>query len=63
MLMLAAKAHAVASGRGFATPDDVKTMAAPVLRHRLLLLPEFEVEGMKPDDCIRDLLAGIEVPR
>jgi MoxR-like ATPase len=63
MLMLAAKAHAVVAGRPFATPDDVKAMAPAVLRHRLLLAPEIEVEGRKPDDCIRELLLGVEVPR
>jgi MoxR-like ATPase len=63
MLMLAAKARAVVAGRDFVTPDDVKAMAAPVLRHRLMLLPEFEVEGRTADDCIRELLQGIKVPR
>jgi MoxR-like ATPase len=63
MLMQAAKAAAVVDGRDFVTPDDVKTMALPVLRHRLLLHPEFEVEGQSPDSCIEQLLAGLEVPR
>ncbi|MHC4592944.1 MAG: AAA family ATPase, partial [Planctomycetota bacterium] len=53
MLMLAAKGHAVAAGREFVTPDDVKTMAMPALRHRLLLEPEVEVEGRTTDECIR----------
>jgi len=63
MLMLAAKANAVISGREYVSPDDVKAMAAPVLRHRLIILPEFEVEGRTADDCIRELLLAIEVPR
>jgi len=63
MLMLASKAHAVVAGREFATPDDVKAMAPSALRHRLLLLPEVEVEGRTPDECIRELLLGVEVPR
>lgn len=63
MLMLAAKAHAVLAGRPFVTPDDVKTMALPALRHRILLLPEVEVEGRTADDCLKELLLGIEVPR
>ena len=63
MLLLAAKAHAVIAGRAFVTPDDVKDMAFPVLRHRLLLTPEEEVEGRSTDDCIRELLLGIEAPR
>jgi MoxR-like ATPase len=61
--MLAAKAYAVIAGREFVTPDDVKAMALPALRHRILLLPEAEVEGRTPDDCLRELLRGVEVPR
>ncbi|GMU21586.1 MAG: ATPase AAA [Phycisphaerae bacterium] len=63
MLVLAAKAHAVIAGREFVTPDDVKEMAAPVLRHRILLLPEVEVEGRTADDFLRELLLRVEVPR
>ncbi len=63
MLMLASKARAVLDGRDFVTPDDVKAMAPPTLRHRMLLAPEFEVEGRTADDCLRELLVGIKVPR
>ncbi len=63
MLMLAAKGRALVSGRDFVTPDDVKTMALPVLRHRILLYPEAEVEGKTPDDCINEILLKVEVPR
>jgi MoxR-like ATPase len=63
MLLLAAKARAVIAGRPYVTPDDVKALAAPVLRHRILLLPEAEVEGKTADDCIKQLLLKIEVPR
>ena len=63
MLMHAAKASAVLSGREFVTPDDVKCMAAPALRHRIMLHPEFEVEGRTGDDCIRELLTAVAVPR
>jgi len=63
MLMLAAKAQAVVAGREFVTPDDVKAMAAPTLRHRLILHPEVEIEGRTPDECLNELLLGIEVPR
>ncbi|MBC8374053.1 MAG: MoxR family ATPase [Phycisphaerae bacterium] len=63
MLMHAAKAKAVLLGREFVTPDDVKQIALPVLRHRILLHPEVEVEGRTTDDCLNQLLASIEVPR
>ncbi len=63
MLMGAAKGRALVMGRDFATPDDVKTMALPVLRHRILLVPEAEVEGKTTDDCIDEILLTIEVPR
>jgi MoxR-like ATPase len=63
MLMLAAKANAVLSGREFVTPDDVKSMAVPALRHRVLLLPEFEVEGRTADDFLKEVLLRVEVPR
>jgi MoxR-like ATPase len=63
MLMRAAKARALVMGRDFATPDDVKATALPVLRHRILLVPEAEVEGKTADDCIKEILLTIEVPR
>jgi MoxR-like ATPase len=63
MLMMAAKAHAVLVGREFVTPDDVKSMALPVLRHRILLLAEVEVEGRTADDLLKELLLHVEVPR
>src|SRR6185436_11092653 len=44
-LIMAARAYAAISGRDFVTPDDVKAMAVPVLEHRLILRPEFEIEG------------------
>lgn len=63
MLMLAAKARAFLYNRDFVSPDDVKTMALPVLRHRIILLPEAEVEGRTADDCIKDILLKTDVPR
>ncbi len=63
MLLLASQASAILAGRAFVTPDDVKAMALPVLRHRILLQPEVEVEGRTADDCVRELLLGVEVPR
>jgi MoxR-like ATPase len=63
MLMRAAKAKALLMGRDFVTPDDVKDMALAVLRHRILLIPEAEVEGKTTDDCIKEILLAMEVPR
>jgi len=63
MLMYAAKGRALVMGRDFVTPDDVKAMALPVLRHRILLVPEAEVEGKSTDDCISEILLSLEVPR
>ncbi len=63
MLLAAARAMAVIEGRTFATPDDVKAVAIPLLRHRMVLLPEVEIEGRKVDDCIIKMLDSIPVPR
>jgi MoxR-like ATPase len=62
-LMRAAKAWAAIHGRAFVTPEDVQAVAASVLRHRLILTPEQEMEGRRPDDVIRRVVARIEVPR
>jgi MoxR-like ATPase len=62
-LLLASRAFAAIGGRDFVTPDDVKTMAAPVLEHRLVLRPEFEVEGVTVAEVIQKLLEQVAVPR
>jgi MoxR-like ATPase len=62
-LLLAAKACASLEGRDFLIPDDVKTAAPAVLRHRLLLKPESDLEGMNSDQVIAELLAAVEVPK
>jgi len=62
-LIMAARAFAVISGRDFATPDDIKEMAQPVLEHRLILRPEFEIEGLTVPEVIRQVLQQIAVPR
>ncbi len=61
-LGLAARAHAFLNGRGYVTPQDVKSMAPDVLRHRVLLSYEAEAEGKSSDDLIRTILERIEVP-
>ena len=62
-LMLAAKGMAAMDGRDYLIPDDIKSAALPVLRHRLLLKPEAELEGISSDQVIKDLLKTVEVPR
>ncbi len=63
MLFLAAKGLAVLRGRNYVTPDDVRDLAAPVLRHRIVLSPESEIEGMTADKCVERTLERVEVPR
>jgi MoxR-like ATPase len=62
-LLAAAKALAAIRGKAYVTPDDVKAMAPPVLRHRLILKPEAEIEGYTPDRVVEELLAQVPVPR
>jgi MoxR-like ATPase len=62
-MMLASKAFAAIEGRDFLIPDDVKAVAAPILRHRMLLKPEADLEGISPDQVIAEVLAGIAVPK
>jgi MoxR-like ATPase len=61
-LFRAARGAAVLEGRDFATPDDVKGIAPAVLRHRITLAPELEVEGRTPDDVLAAILARLRVP-
>ena len=63
MLFMASKALAVLRGRSYVTPDDVRDLAAPVLRHRIVLTPESEIEGMTADKCVERILERVEVPR
>ena len=51
------------SGRDFVTPDDIKAMALPVLEHRLILRPEFEIEGLTVPEVVQQILQQIAVPR
>ena len=62
-MLRAAKATAAIRGRDFVTPDDIKEMAKPVLRHRIILTPEKEMEGITPDELIDAILKSVEVPR
>jgi MoxR-like ATPase len=62
-LLLCSKALAAIRGRTFVTPDDVKDIAKPVLRHRIVLRSEAEIEGATADEILDEVIAGIEVPR
>ena len=62
-LLLASRACAAINGRDFVTPDDIKSMALPVLEHRLILRPEFEIEGVSVAEVIQKLLQEVAVPR
>jgi MoxR-like ATPase len=62
-LLLCAKALAAIRGRDFTTPDDVRDISRPVLRHRLVLRAEAELDGATPDAVITDILESAEVPR
>jgi MoxR-like ATPase len=62
-IMNAAKAIAAMQGRDFATPDDIREVVIPVLRHRIILAPDKEMEGITEDEVIRQIIQGMDVPR
>ena len=62
-LLATSKAWAWLSGRDFVTPDDVKALSRPTLRHRLMLRPEAELDGMTTDGVLDSVLASVPVPR
>ena len=63
MLAAAARARAALGGRDYVIPDDVKALAAPTLRHRILMAPVAEIEGLSPDGVIEQVLEWTEAPR
>ncbi len=62
-LMQGSKAMAAMSGRDFVIPEDIKKVGAAILRHRIILTAESEMEGISEDDVINELLTTIEIPR
>jgi MoxR-like ATPase len=62
-LIMASRANAAIAGRDFVTPDDIKGMCVPVLEHRLILRPEFEIEGLSVAEVIDQVLQKVAVPR
>ena len=62
-LAVGSRALALIRGRAFVTPEDVKELAPAVLRHRIKLSPDLEIEGYRPDDVLADILAEVNAPR
>ncbi|QQK78417.1 MoxR family ATPase [Salicibibacter cibarius] len=62
-VLMASRALAVMEGRTYITPDDIKFVALPVLRHRIIVTPQVELEGGSSDQIIREIMASITVPR
>jgi MoxR-like ATPase len=62
-ILRSSKAHAAIQGRDFVSPEDIIRMAVPVLRHRIILNPEKEMEGITADELINDIISSMEVPR
>ncbi|MGD8846306.1 MAG: MoxR family ATPase [Desulfobacteraceae bacterium] len=62
-LLLSSRANAALDGRDFVTPDDIKALALPVLGHRIILRPEYEIEGLAIEEVIQQILQGVTVPR
>lgn len=62
-LLQCSKGAAAYSGRDYVIPEDIKKMAIPVLRHRIILKPELELEGVKADQVLQDILSKVKVPR
>ena len=62
-LLAAGRARAAMKGRDFVVPDDIKTLAGSVLRHRIILVPDAEFEGITADECVREILDDAPVPK
>ena len=62
-ILKTAKAHAAINGRDFVTPDDIQAMCYPVLNHRIILNPDKEMEGIREEEVIKEIIDKIEVPR
>ena len=63
MLASAARARAALDGRDYVIPDDVKALAVPVLRHRVILSPAAQIDGRRVEQVVENLVAATEVPR
>jgi MoxR-like ATPase len=63
MLASASRAYAVLNGRDFVLPDDIKALALPLLRHRIVMTPASDIEGVSADQALRDLIDQSAAPR
>lgn len=63
MMAAAARAHAAVNGRDFVIPDDVKRLALPLLRHRIVMTPAADIEGFRGDDALREIVDQTAAPR
>jgi MoxR-like ATPase len=63
MLAAAARARAALEGRDYVIPDDVKALALPTLRHRIVLSPAAEIDGRRVDDVVKSIVDAAEAPR
>jgi MoxR-like ATPase len=63
MLASAARARAALDGRDYVIPDDIKALAPPALRHRVILSPAAEIEGRRVDQALATLIEQVEAPR
>jgi MoxR-like ATPase len=63
MLASAARARAALDGRDYAIPDDVKALALPLLRHRVILSPAAQIDGKRVETVVAELIAQTEAPR
>jgi MoxR-like ATPase len=62
-LLMSSRAHAALTGHDFIAPDDVRAMVGPVLEHRLILRPEYEIEGLSITEVLQQILQSVPVPR
>ena len=62
-MLMASRAKAALSERDFVTPDDIRDVAQPILGHRLILRPEYEIEGLSIEETVSNILAEVAVPR
>ncbi len=62
-LLLSSRAHAAMQGRDFVTPDDIKSQAVAVLGHRIILRPEYEIEGLAIEEVVQQIMQEVTVPR